>query len=1483
MGKGTNKKVMHGIFIVFTVIFALVTSLYVAIRDTTVQSMIARTVAGVLSKKLNTEVLIKTFYITPRLVMHVEDVRINDLQHYNLLTVGELESSMAWQKESKMFYVRTIKLKDFFINIVKYEGFDNLNIKDLINELGSGKKKRTDKDLDMQFFVSDLELENGRVVYWNQNKDKPEKISMDYLHLDIQNINMKAKDLSYKSDTIQADVLSLSGFDKCGFTIDDFSGHALVCPTETSVLDLKLLSHATDASMDLTFKYNDYPDYLTFIDSVYIIADIRPSQLTLSDLKYFSVVMSQMPDTLQINGRCEGYVSDFSADDFNFSFGENTHFTGDLSFIGLPDFFSTNITADIKNMMFSYDDLENFFVPYIGRLPIPDMLSSMCNGSLSGYFNGYPKDFNTSMKINTVKGAVDFECAFNCSNAVTVPGYHASVFLDSLDITEMLSLKYPFVVDMNLNIGGMGLDKKTADLEMVANIGSVTFMNNTFHDIHLHADFENQKLITSTDIKSPILDLELDGLLNLQYAEPAMDVYVDINNADLYKLNILNNDSIMSLTAKVSCNVVGDDFNTLVGSLDIDSVSYRCSSGSYKMDALSVNISNDDYMLRNINVLCDFFDIELSGIIDPYTFNNSFRNYILNYFYVPSWIAKGKTFDSGKQDFNLYVQFKDTRPLTDLFIPTLKIKNGSSLRLSFLSDNNRLNSTFISDEIVFAGVRFENVSIFNRSGNRRTYAEVNFNDVILRDSSEKNPDALGLENVKMRVDLENDTLFFNMNWDNMNDTDKGQLASLFVIEDKHHSRFSIDSSNIMINGRTWVISDSCFVDFFDDKMYVNSLNLSEGTQFIDIEGFVPRKLSDTLEITFNNFDISILDLVTKGYGFDFDGFIDGSFRMSGITEKLTFLSNLNIKDVFLNKEKLGNINLMANWNAVKSSIYIDANVVRDDKKVIDLTGNYYLLNDDDNLRFNLFVNDFDLNVISPFVSTVISEVKGGINGVLSISGTPNKPVIEGGIGFKDAGCRVNYLNNYYTFSHVVNLSRNLIKFENLRLTDVNNNTAVANGTITHDYLKNFVFDINIDCYNFFALNIPEEKANGFYGTAVADGVVSIKGPLNDIKMDINAITKKGTEIDIPLTNTEVVNDDFIVFVYNGENQSDTVAVAATEPVKKQNFTMNLNADVNPAANVRISLPMNIGVITANGNGNLRMGYKSGDLSLIGDYMISEGEFVFTIQNLIKMDFVLRGGTITWSGDITDADIDVVGSYRTNALISSLGIETDSTSVGEKVNVDCIIRLKDKLMNPTITFSLELPNANDDIKNTVFSMVDTTNQSVVTQQVFSLLMLGSFSYSSADVVSQFGTTTYYNVLTNQLSNWLSQISKDLDVGVRYTPGSDINKEELKVALRTKFFDDRLTIEGNFGMITESSSSANYTNNVVGDVDITFRISNRFSLKAYNHSNINSNYYSYSFENYSDYTQGVGISYSQSFDKVSEIFTRRKRSKDKKNKN
>ncbi|MBO5854251.1 MAG: translocation/assembly module TamB domain-containing protein, partial [Bacteroidales bacterium] len=158
---------------------------------------------------------------------------------------------------------------------------------------------------------------------------------------------------------------------------------------------------------------------------------------------------------------------------------------------------------------------------------------------------------------------------------------------------------------------------------------------------------------------------------------------------------------------------------------------------------------------------------------------------------------------------------------------------------------------------------------------------------------------------------------------------------------------------------------------------------------------------------------------------------------------------------------------------------------------------------------------------------------------------------------------------------------------------------------------------------------------------------------------------------------------------------------------------------------------------------------------------------------------------------------------------------------------------------------------------------------------------SFSYSNASLYS-IGASNYYNVLTSSLSSWLSQISKDFDVGVRYTPEDNLTAEELEVALSTQLFDDKLTIEGNLGMYTGSHSDmAGGANNIVGDVDITYKFTNRLSLKIYNHSNLNSNYYLYSYETYSDYTQGIGISYSQSFDNIREIFVRKNRNKKNKN--
>jgi len=52
-----------------------------------------------------------------------------------------------------------------------------------------------------------------------------------------------------------------------------------------------------------------------------------------------------------------------------------------------------------------------------------------------------------------------------------------------------------------------------------------------------------------------------------------------------------------------------------------------------------------------------------------------------------------------------------------------------------------------------------------------------------------------------------------------------------------------------------------------------------------------------------------------------------------------------------------------------------------------------------------------------------------------------------------------------------------------------------------------------------------------------------------------------------------------------------------------------------------------------------------------------------------------------------------------------------------------------------------------------------------------------------------TTT--EMFSNQISNWLSQISNDFDVDFVYRPGTkDINSQELQVALSTQLLTIRL---------------------------------------------------------------------------------------------
>ena len=129
-----------------------------------------------------------------------------------------------------------------------------------------------------------------------------------------------------------------------------------------------------------------------------------------------------------------------------------------------------------------------------------------------------------------------------------------------------------------------------------------------------------------------------------------------------------------------------------------------------------------------------------------------------------------------------------------------------------------------------------------------------------------------------------------------------------------------------------------------------------------------------------------------------------------------------------------------------------------------------------------------------------------------------------------------------------------------------------------------------------------------------------------------------------------------------------------------------------------------------------------------------------------------------------------------------------------------------------------------------------------------------------------TTT--EMLSNQLSNWLSQISNDFDIGFLYRPGNKdiINSQEVQVALSTQLLNDKVVLNSNFD-VRGTSNTADNTNQITGDFDAEVKITEKIRFKVFNRFN---NPYTGKL---APYTQGIGIFFKKDFDKFSDLFRKK----------
>jgi len=1458
------RKLIKILLYILTVLILLLVISYAALQSNSVQTWLTQKIGNYLSEKLNAKITVDAVDISffNNVILH--GVYVEDQNKDTLLFVHRLEAGInSLSFSDHRLGLQKITLNGSYTNIYS-DSSGVLNLQFILDEFRSQDTAKPGWDIE----CGKLCVENSGFSY-RAFGHLEKKHGVNFKDITATEINFILDDIKVYKDSVAFLINDLSLRERSGFSINGLSSAGSVNKTNISLSDLHLVTEKTDLSAKaLVFKYKNKSDFKDFIGKVRIDALIDSSKVSLSDISFFAPDLKDLHRDMIVSGRFKGKVSDLKAKDLIIHYGDRTRICGSVNIIGLPDINETFIYANIKDLITDRNDIESIplFPPGENRhVVLPSYLGHLSLVRYKGKFTGFVNDFVAYGNFSTNLGSLssDLSLKKDINNRISFSG---KVITKELDIGKLSGNdKYIGKLSMNTGINGFTTPDNKVQAMMEGEIRSIEINKYDYKNVKIEGELTNRKFDGALSINDPNIAMEFLGRFDFTDKIPVFDFTADVSGAKLYRLNLEKEDSLSTASFLLTANFVGDSIDNVDGKIDMFRILYKKDTMEMDIDEFHLSADrNKQDSVRTLIVRSDVVDAEIKG---KYRFRSLYRSvvdFINNY--LPSFgIAEKNMEKITKNDFRFDIKLKETKQVSDIFASYITVQPNTTVSGDYDSEARKLKISGQCPGLFVYGNDLEDLSIDGYTSDNKLFFVIESASLISGD--------LRFDNPRLNSITQNDSIQMSLNWHDGEHHYSGDIlscASFSIFEGRKKTVITVDvfPSNVVIADTVWNISKSKFV-IDSTSMHVFDVGLNNKNQYMYINGIVSDNRDDTLSVTFNNINLSNLNLLTKSRGFEINGVLDGQAKLTDYYHRSLFYSDINIQYLVVNKEVLGNTYITSKWDKQEKKLNIDAYAKRGKINTISIKGDYFPGNN--SLAFDISLDKLRLNILDPYFRENVSDIRGIASGDLTLSGTPAKPLIEGRIKLQKTSFFVNYLQTRYNFNSDIDITGNSFDFNNVTLFDMYGNTSVVNGSINHKHFKDINYDISILASNFLFLNTKEKDNSLYYGKAFASGIANIKGTPKDIIVEISATTEKDTRFFIPLeSGEEVIENDFITIV-DHQNGDKEISIEEEYNVDLSGIRLKFDFEVTPDAEVQIILDEKVGdIIRGRGSGNLNMEINTlGKFNMYGEYVIEHGDYLFTLQNVINKRFdIERGGTISWNGDPYDANINLDAIYR---LKTSLYPLTLDSTYKHRTPVECMLNMTGKLMSPNIRFGIRAPLADD---NTL-GIINSLSEDETNKQVLSLLVLNSFftpdsrkggvELMSDNKSAGFGVgANTSELLSNQLSHWLSQISNDFDIGVNYRPGDEISSDEIEVALSTQILNDRVSINGNVGVGEHQTT----TSNIVGDFDVDVKInkSGKLRVKGFNKANDNMVY------NTSPYTQGLGIFYKEDFNTIKELWRR-----------
>ncbi|AIM38209.1 hypothetical protein KO02_17115 [Sphingobacterium sp. ML3W] len=1333
--------------------------------------------------------------------------------------------------------------------------------------------------------VKDININDTHVWYKDDNQARMK--GFDYFNIKIPAINTSMNDLYYSADSISGSLKSLTAKDHSGFEIKGLKADFIYTNTGA---EIKNLYAATQNTLLQDYIKITYPSLEAISENPALLAvnaNIKKSHIDMRDIYYFApfldtmeVMQPLMNKKFNIDGKIIGKLNDLNIPNLDFSTLSNTKILASARIKGLPDVDKMTIDLQLKKFTTGRSDIEQL----VAKSMFPKDLELPNAIGLTGTFKGGMQAFNTNLALVTEKGTAKVNGNFDMSTRDTT--YDAFVSISDFDIGKILKQDSVLgILSFEANLKGHGLDLKKAMANVDGKLIQLDALGYRYQNIDMNVEADAGDIHAKINSIDPNIKFDLNATADMRDRYPKINFELMVDSINLKNLHLMDDD--FRYHGKIVGNFETADLNYLNGKAHIINSSIAYNNERYVLDSISLIARSDSS--RNLLMLQSaFLNAHLVGKYKLMELGSAIQD-IAHVYYQPGAPVVIPKYED--QQFEFSAQLTRTKFIKE-FLPDLTEMKDITLDGMFNSKDKLIQAKLEAPKIVYAGTDINSVSFDLTTVDSTMYYSALINKIKVSN--------IELINTVFSGKVIKNNLDFGLWIKDNKDKEQYHLGANMKV---HHGDFlfSLLEDGLMLNYEKWKVDSTNVLSFGKSGLQAHNFTLENNGQLLEIKS-QDTVLNSPIDLLFKNFRIETLSKMIAAEDMNLGGGINGQATISRLESNPVFVSDIGIDKFYLGTDTIGNVNIKVNNE--KENTYAANVSITENGNNVSLIGEFISPPKGD-ATFNAVLNiaPLKMRTIQAFSFGYLKESKGDLQGELKISGTTNRPVIDGDLNFNSAEFNVAMLNaSFFIDNEKIRFNNKGILFSDFNVKDKKGNVGALNGTILTSNYLDYDFNLNLKTDNFEVVNSTRQDNDLFFGKMYVSSDLRIRGTLDKPVVDGNIKVQDKTDFVFIMPNDDpgmVERKGVVEFV----DKSDTTATnvfarldsLTTTKLTGIDVTLNLQTDKNAKFKVIIDEGSQ-DALNIQGEAELNAGIDaSNKITMSGTYTVDKGSYSFSFGP-VKREFLFKeGSTITWAGDPLDARMDITAVYKVKAptlelVQTQLGAD-NSNLYKQRVPFNVNLLITEQLFAPKLGFDIDLDENNAIVSQDVVSKVNNalsqlrSDPSEMNKQVFSLIVLGRFLASNPfESLSGGGgvESMARNSVSSLLSSQLNRLASDLITGVEldfnlqseedFTTGVGETRTDLNIGVSKMLFNDRLkiTIGSNFE-VEGNSRPGEQAANIAGDISLDYQLSpdGRYFARVYR-----KNQYQVTLQG--QYVEtGIGFIINMSYNKFKEIWMNSKK--------